>query len=353
MKSLIINPGSTSTKIAVYEDTNMVWLESIEHKPEEIRQFAQIFDQLLMRQTCIEEAMKSHGTDWNEISVIMSRGGLLPPVSAGAYTIDEALVETLRFRPQNEHASNLGAGIALSFSGQYKIPSYIYDPVTVDEMLPIAKITGLPDIERKGMGHNLNMRACAIRFAAGAEQDYSEVRVIVAHLGGGITLSLHDRGRITDMISDDDGPFSPERAGGLPVFQVIAKMEKENLTRDAFMKIVQRQGGLTAYFGTSDAREVEAMIEAGDERAKLVFDAMALNVARSIARLSVMVNGQVDAVLLTGGLANSRRLVEEISRRIKFLAPVHVYPGEHEMEALALGGWRIWNGKEEPKRIVD
>lgn len=349
MKSLIINPGSQSTKIAVYEDTEVLWSESIEHTMEELAPFKEIYDQLDFRKELIEDAIEAHGTSWEDIDIIMSRGGLLPPVKSGAYEINELMVEVLRDRPQNVHASNLASGIALQFKKAHGIPAYIYDPVTVDELLPIAKITGLPDIKRKGMGHNLNMRACAIQFAEDQGKPYDSLNIIVAHMGGGITSSLHEHGRITDMISDDDGTFSPERVGGLPVFQVVEKMDKENLNQKQFMKILQREGGLMAYFGTKDARDVEAMIAEGNKKADLVYRAMALNIGRNIARLSVMVNGDVDAILLTGGMAYSELLTGLVRERVEFIAPFYVYPGEHEMEALAKGAWRLYNGKEKAR----
>lgn len=351
MKSLIINPGSTSTKIAVFKDRDELWSESIEHKPEELKKYPRIYDQLPFRKELVRNALERRGTALDEMDVIMSRGGLLPPVRSGAYQIDQKLVETLRDRPVNEHASNVGAGIALELAEEIGVSAYIYDPVTVDEMIPVVKITGLSDMERKGIGHNLNMRACAIRYAEEIGKSYRSLDLIVAHLGGGITMSLHNQGRIADMISDDEGPFSPERAGGLPSFQVIRKMEREQLDARSFLRLVQRQGGLMSYFGTSDAREVQAFAEEGDEKAKIVLDAMALNIAKNIAKLAVVLDGEIDSVLLTGGLAHSEKLVNDITRRVSFIAPVRAYPGEFEMEALAGGAYRLFNGEETANRF--
>ncbi|MDR0671534.1 MAG: butyrate kinase, partial [Oscillospiraceae bacterium] len=244
------------------------------------------------------------------------------------------------------HASNLGAPIAKSIADEVGVKAYVYDPVTVDELIPLVRITGLPEIRRKGMGHNLNMRATALRYAKQIGRPYSALTVAVAHLGGGITLTLHHEGRIVDMISDDEGPFSPERSGGLPVFQVIDMMAANGGDKRAGMDRVHHNAGLAAHLGTKDAREVEKRIAAGDAHARLVYEAMALEVAKNIAKLSVVVNGRLDAILLTGGMAHSKRLTDWIAARVGFLAPVEVLAGENEMEALAFGALRVLRGEE-------
>lgn len=343
---LAVNPGSTSTKIAFYEDENRLWSRSIEHSRESLAAYPSVYDQFEMRKELVLSAIEDEGVAPSDLSAVVGRGGLLPPVHAGAYRVNELMIETLRERPVNEHASNLGAAIADAIARPLGIPAFIYDPVTVDEMEPIARITGLPEMRRPGQGHNLNMRAAALRYASGESKEYKNLNLIVAHLGGGITLSLHRNGRMIDMISDDEGPFSPERAGGLPGFQLIRMATSGQYDYQTLMKKVQRQGGITAHLGTSDIREVERKIDEGDEKAALILEAMAHNVAKNIGKLAVVVRGEVDAIILTGGIAASKRIVDWIEERVAFIAPVAVFPGENEMEALALGALRVLRGEE-------
>ena len=345
---LVINPGSTSTKIAWYCDREMKWRESLEHDPAQIKQYAVIYDQLQMRSDTVRNTLEKRGERIDSLSAVVSRGGLLGRVSAGADEVNEAVGGVRRGGPVNHHASNLGAAIALNIARQAGVKAYIYDPVTVDEMIDLVRITGLREVERFGQGHNLNMRAAALRLCREKKLDYKDTNIIVAHLGGGITLSLHSKGRIIDMMSDDEGPFSPERAGEMPVYRLFAALKKMNLDEGGVIKLLQRGGGLTSWFGTSDTRIVEKMAyEEGNAQAKLVFEAMALSVARSVGKLAVVVNGQVDHIVLTGGIAYSRRFCEEITNRVSFIAPVTVLPGENEMEALALGCLRVVTGEEQ------
>lgn len=351
-KILVINPGSTSTKIAVYEDENPLFVESIEHSQEELSKYDNIIDQYAMRKDLILETMAKNGVKESDLTAIVSRGGLLPPIEAGAYEVNDDMVWQLTYAPQNEHASNLGAVIARSISKELHIPAYIYDAVTVDELEPLARVTGLPEMHRKGMGHNLNMRAAAMKYSKETGRPYNDISVVVAHLGGGITLSLHHKGRIVDMISDDEGPFSPERAGGLPVFQVIDMATSEGMDKKKMMKKVKSHGGLMGYFGVTDTRVVEKMMKDGDEKAALIYNAMILNVARNIAKLAVYVNGKIDTIILTGGIAYSEYFTNEVRKRVEFIAPVTVYAGENEMESLALGALRVQRGEETAKTFV-
>lgn len=348
MNILVINPGSTSTKIAWYFGAEKKWGESIEHDPSRIKAYAVIYDQLEMRTDLVLKTVEAKGESLLPLSAVVSRGGLLGRVSAGAYEVNDAMVEVLRERPVNHHASNLGAAIALNIARQAGVKAYIYDPVTVDEMIDLVRITGLKEVERFGQGHNLNMRAAALRLCKEKAVNYSDTNIIVAHLGGGITLSLHSQGRIIDMISDDEGAFSPERAGALPIYRMLAALEDKQLDRAGTMKLLQRGGGLTSWFGTSDSRVVEKMaLEEGNAQAKLVYDAMALSVARCIAKLAVVVDGKVDHIVLTGGIAYSKYFDSEIIRRVSFIAPVTVFAGENEMEALAQGALRVLTGEEQ------
>lgn len=348
-KLLVINPGSTSTKIALYREEAQVWQQNIEHSAEELSKYPTIYCQLDMRVDTVLEAMKLHGDRPEELEAVVARGGLLPPLESGAYEVNEEMLDVLEHRPVNHHASNLGAAIAYRISKPLGIKSYIYDPVTVDEMIELVRITGLKEIRRHGQGHNLNMRAAALRFCRENGFDYLGANIIAAHLGGGITLSLHSNGRIIDMISDDEGAFSPERAGGLPAFKLARIAFDREMTYDKLMKKLQRGGGLMSHFGMSDARRVEEMIESGDGSAALVYDAMALSVARCVAKLAVVVEGRVDAIVLTGGLAYSDLFTSNIIRRVAFIAPVTVIPGENEMQALAEGAYRVLRGREAAK----
>ena len=350
---LVINPGSTSTKIAWYCDTQKKWGENIEHDSAQIKTYAVIYDQLEMRTRLVLDTIAARGEQLGALSAVVSRGGLLGRVQAGAYEVNDAMVEVLRERPVNHHASNLGAAIALRIARQAGVKAYIYDPVTVDEMIDLVRITGLKEVERFGQGHNLNMRAAALRLCREKGLDYGRTNLIVAHLGGGITLSLHSQGRIIDMISDDEGAFSPERAGELPIYRMLAALDGRQMDRAATMKLLQRGGGLTSWFGTSDTRVVEHMaLEEGNAQAKLVYDAMALSVARSIAKLAVVVNGHVDHIVLTGGIAYSSYFTGEIIHRVAFLAPVTVYPGENEMDSLAQGAQRVLCGEEQAHQFA-
>ena len=346
---LILNPGSTSTKIAVYEGEAPLFVESITHTPEELAPFDHVADQFEFRRDLVLNCLKNHRVSLDSLTAVVSRGGLLAPIEAGAYEVNDDMVWQLKNKPQNEHASNVGAVIAREISRALSIPAYIYDGITVDELLPINKITGLPLLRRKGMGHNLNTRAAAMRYARENGKAYQDVTVIVAHLGGGISVNLHHAGRIEDFINDEEGPFSPERSGGLPMFDVIKLCYDGGYDYKSMMKQVKNKGGLMAHLGTTDVREVQKRIEEGDEHAKLILDAMALNIAKNIAKCAPGVCGKVDAILLTGGVAYSKYVTEYIARRVSFIAPVIVYPGEDEMQSLALGGLRVLHGEEKAK----
>ena len=294
-KILVINPGSTSTKIAFYHDGEQVWKENIEHDAAEIKKYAVIYDQKDMRTKLVRDALTAHGEKVTELDGVVARGGLLPScvnektgavttVSSGAYEVTPVLIEALRERPVNHHASNLGCAIAYDIANEAGVKAYIYDPVTVDELIELVRLTGLKDVRRVGQAHNLNMRAAAMKVCAEKNIDYHNSNIVVAHLGGGISLSLHSNGRIIDIVSDDEGPFSPERAGLIPDYLLTRKVAKDGLDYAGTMKLLQRQGGLTSYFGTSDSRVVEKMAEDGDREAQMVYEAMALGVARGRPR---------------------------------------------------------------------
>lgn len=354
-KLLILNPGSTSTKIAVFEDEKPLFTQSISHSAEELAPFDKVVDQYEFRKDLVLKCLREHDVDLKSLTGIVSRGGLLAPVEAGAYTVNEDMVWQLRERPQQEHASNVGALIAYAIGKELNIPAFIYDGVTVDEMLELYRITGVTHMKRRGLGHNLNTRAAAMRYAKETGKSYKDITVIVAHLGGGISVNLHHNGKIEDFISDDEGPFSPERSGGLPLFFTIDWCYS-GISKADLLKTCKRSGGLMAHLGTTDSRDVEKMIQDGDEHAKLIYDAMILNISKNIAKLTPDVKGKVDSIVLTGGIAYSKYVTEAIKEQVGWIAPVVVYPGEDEMLSLALGGLRVLRGEEQAKeyhKIVD
>lgn len=355
IRTLVINIGSTSSKIAIYDDRENYFTSSIAHAKEDLSRFKDIMDQYDWRKGLILQELEKNNVAPDSINAIACRGGLLPPpkkgyVNAGAYEINADMLYVLKHHPQNPHPTNMGAAIADSLAKAWGIKAYIYDAPTVDEMLPITKITGQPSMQRRGQGHPLNMRAAALKYAASVRQPYESLNLVVAHLGGGITLSLHSGGKMIDFITDDEGPFAPERSGGLPGFQLAETVANNRWTAKEAIDFMQRRGGLKAYFDTVDSREVESRIDNGDSHAEEVYRAMALNVAKNLAKLAVTVSGKVDQVILTGGIAYSKRFTDWVKEYIEFIAPVTVIPGENEIEALALGILRVVNG-EEPAQI--
>ncbi|MCL1896629.1 MAG: butyrate kinase [Clostridiales bacterium] len=349
-KILVVNPGSTSTKIAMYEDEARLWDAEAGHSLEELSQFHEILDQVDMRYGLVEKAVKERGYDFSCLDAVMSRGGPFARVESGAYEVGEAMLEKMRTDPIDQHASNTGMEIAYRIAQQEGIKAYIYDAITVDEMIPVTQIVGMNGMRRRGQGHNLNMRAAALELCSQQGWDYGEKALVICHLGGGITLSLHQNGRIVDIISDDEGPFSPERAGGLPNYQVIDYCFEEGMTKKEAKRRLQRAGGFISLLGTSDSREIERRVGAGDKEAGLVTEAMALAVAKNIAKLSVVTCGNIDAIILTGGMARWKGFTDMVEGRVSFIAPVHILPGENEMEELALGGLRVLRGEEEAKQ---
>lgn len=345
-KILVINPGSTSTKVAVYQDRQQQWVESISHTQEELEPFPDIYSQMDFRADLVKKCCEEHGDQIDSFDAAVGRGGLLPPVHTGAYEVDEYMLDCLKNRPQLHHASNLGAPIAYAIAQEAGVKAYIYDAVAVDEMEEIYRITGLKDVFRIGRGHNLNMRAAVLNLCEQKGIDYKEHNIMSVHLGGGISVGMFEHGTLVDMISDDEGPFSPERAGGLPAFRVVDYCYDVIDNKADMMKELQRKGGLVAHFGTADSRQVEKLVMEGDAHAKLIYDAMILNIAKNIAKLSVDVYGKVDYIVLTGGIAFSKYVTEGIKERVGFIAPVEVVPGEKEMDSLAFGALRVLDGTE-------
>ncbi len=343
---LVINPGSTSTKIAVYDEEQPLFVKSIEHKPEELSQFSEIYEQYGYRKELVLRTIEENNVRRETLTAVVSRGGLLPPVPSGAFEVNDDMVWQLRYKPENEHASNLGAPMAKAIADELGLKAYIYDPVTVDEMDDIARVAGMPEFKRKSLAHCLNMRAAAHKYANDVSVPYEKLNLIVAHLGGGITLSLHKQGRMVDVVSDEEGPFSPERAGGLPTFQLLEYAANSGKPFKELYKYVKTKGGLAGHLGTNDARKVLEMIKAGDKKAALILEAMAYSISKYIGALATVVGGKVDAIIITGGLAYSDVLMGWIKERVSFIGNVKVIPGENEMESLAVGILRVLRGEE-------
>lgn len=348
-KLIVINPGSTSTKLAYFEGTQEIWKESISHTREEISKYETIADQLDMRYALVLDACEKHNVKIGDLSCVAARGGPVAPLHSGAYKVTQAMVDRIKTNPQDQHASLLGALIAFKIAEEIGVSAYIYDAVTVDEMLPVCRIMGVPSIQRRGQGHNLNMRAAALRYCNEKGLDYTKTTTIVAHLGGGISVSLQDKGRVADLINDEDGPFAPERAGRLLTSQLVNACFSGKYTEKEIKGWIKGKGGLVAWLNTNDSRVVEQMIADGDEKAKLVYEAMALNVSKAIAEEAALASGKVDAIILTGGIAYSEMFTKMIIDRVKWIAPVEVLAGENEMQALANGAVRVLRGEEKAR----
>lgn len=349
---LVINPGSTSTKIAVFSGEEPVLEQTLRHTAEELKGYGRIIDQYQFRMEIILAFLQKAGFDLGTLSAVVGRGGILKPIVGGTYLVNDLMVRDLTDGVQGEHASNLGGIIAREIADKLGLPAYIVDPVAVDELSPHARISGLPEIERRSIWHALNQKAVVRRAAAELGLDYEKDNFIGVHLGGGISVAAHEKGRAVDVNNalHGDGPFSPERAGGLPVGDLVGLCYSGKYTQGEIGKKLAGQGGLVAYLGLNDGRAIQARIEAGDERARLVYEAMAYQIAKEIGSAAAVLKGGVEAIVLSGGLANDRAyLVPWIVERVSFIAPVKVYPGEFEMLALAQGGLRVLDSREEAR----
>lgn len=347
---LAINPGSTSTKVAIFKNEESLFHKNLSHSTEEVSKYEKITDQFEYRENMIMDWMKEIGISTENLSAVVGRGGLLRSMPGGTYKVTDAMIEDLRLGIQGEHASNLGGIIAKGIGDREGIPSYIVDPVAVDEFEDIARISGMPELPRKSLVHALNINAVARRVAGDMGKGLEELNFVVAHLGGGISIAPLKKGRIVDVNgANDGGPFSPERAGGVPVGDIMKMCYSNKYTQAEMKKKTVGKAGLVGYLGTNDARDVVKMIESGDKNADLIFDAMAYQIAREIGAMAAVLKGEVDAVVLTGGLAYSELLCERIRKRVEFIAPLKVYAGEDEMQALAEGAARVLKGEERAK----
>jgi butyrate kinase len=352
MKILVINPGSTSTKMAVYEDEKPILLRNITHTAEELAPFDAITEQQNLRRQLVLDELKRSDISL-EFDAVIGRGGLVKPIAGGVYEINEQMVEdTLHGCVMHNHACNLGCLIAHEIAAT--IPgcrAFIADPGVVDELTPLARISGSPLMPRICIWHALNQRAIARRYARGIGREYEDLNLIICHMGGGISVAAHEHGRAIDANNalDGEGPFSPERAGSLPAADLIRLCYSGKYTEKQLLKRIAGHAGLTAHLGTNNMREILQRIKAGDEHAQLIVDAMLYHTAKQIASEAAVLCGQIDAILLTGGMAHSDYIVSELRRRIGFLAPVYTFPGEDEMEALALNALAVLQGKRQAK----
>jgi butyrate kinase len=347
-KILAINPGSTSTKIAVYDDDRELLTENLSHSAAELAAFSDIVAQLPYRLAKVSAILSHDGLSMRDFAAVVSRGGMLKPMLSGTYTVNQAMLDDLTSARYGAHASNLGAILADRLAAEAGIPAYIVDPVVVDELDEVARITGRPEIKRRSVFHALNHKATARRFARSIGRAYEDLNLIIAHLGGGISVGCHHGGRAVEVNNtlDGEGPFSPERTGTVQAAQFSDLILSQKLSRSQVARMLAGQGGLVACLGTNDAREVERRIQAGDKKAEIVYQAMIYQIARYIAASAVPVCGRVDYIILTGGIAHSSYLTTRLKDYVAFLAPVVILPGENELQALAEGAYRVLSGEE-------
>ena len=356
---LVINPGTTSTKLGIFTRAGEEMARNIHHGDDEIEKFRgrPMLDRLEYRAGRIEAALHEagftpEGQGVERWAAVAGRGGLLPPMECGTYLVDDAMVKELRRARRGEHASNLGAVLALRFARAAGVNAYIVDPVTVDEWQPCARFSGSPLVARSFIGHALNTKAVARRYAREQRRRYADLRLIVAHMGSGITVSAHREGRMIDSNSIEEGPFGPDRTGSLPVRELIRLCFGGAMTQAELDRHVFGDGGMFAYVGTRDLIEVERRIDAGDALAAAVFEAMVYQLGKEAGAMAAVLEGRVDAVLVTGGMAHSERLLARLRGYVEWIAPVAVYPGEDELRALAEGVFRVLDGEEEAKRMT-
>lgn len=350
-KLLIINPGSTSTKIGVYEGEKELFEETLRHSSDEIAKYETIFDQKDFRKNIILNVLKEKNFDLNSLSAVVGRGGMLKPMESGTYDVNERMLEDLKIGVQGQHASNLGGILANNIAGELKVPAFIVDPVVVDELDDVARVSGVPELPRVSKFHALNQKAVAKRYAKENGIKYTDLDLIVVHMGGGVSVGAHKNGRVVDVNNalDGEGPFSPERAGTVPVGELIKMCYSGKFTeKEVYTKVVGK-GGYVAYLNTNDVRDVLKLATEGDKDAELYFDAFIYQVSKAVGEMATVLEGKVDRIILTGGIAYSEKVVEELRKKIGWISEITVYPGEDELLALAQGALRVLNSEEEAK----
>lgn len=350
-KLLIINPGSTSTKIGIFNDLTEESSVTLRHDAKEIEQYPDIFSQYGFRVKAITDYLHEKGIPLGSFDAFVGRGGLLKPIESGTYRISEEMLSDLKSGAYGQHASNLGGVLAHELAKESGKEAFIADPVVVDELQEVARISGMPEIRRRSIFHALNQKAVAKRYAKETGREYESLDLIVCHMGGGISTGAHHRGRVIDVNNalDGEGAFSPERSGGLPAGQLVDMCFSGMYSQQEIRKKITGRGGLVAYLGTNDARAVDNLAQSGDRQARLIFDAMGYQVSKDIAANAAVLKGRVDAIILTGGIAWSKSIVEMIRQSVGFIADVVVYPGEDELLALAEAALRVLDGEEEAK----
>ena len=346
-KILVINPGSTSTKLSIYENETEIFNKTIQHKSDEFENCETMLDQKPLRLNYVREFLKET-MEAETIDAVVGRGGIVSPLNSGTYLVNEKMKEDLVDESASAHASSLGGLIAENIASELGVPAYVVDPVVVDEMEPYAKMTGFPGIERKSVFHALNAKAVARKCAVELGLAYENGRFVVAHMGGGISVGAHRYGRVIDVNDAiaGEGPFTPERCGSVPIEPIIEMCYSGKIEKQEMLDMLRKHGGMASYLGTNNLKQVEKMIRDGDEYAALVVDSMAYQVSKEIGAMVAALEGRVDAIILTGGLAFSDRFTGSIKQRVDQIARVFTYPGEDEMSALALGALRVLTGEE-------
>lgn len=354
-KVLVINPGSTSTKIALYENNQLLAEDTLRHSTEEISQYPSVVAQKDFRKAMIETFMNNHGIKTKDLAAIVGRGGLLKPIPGGTFLVESELLHDLETEKYSTHASNLGGILANEFAKEAEVNAYIVDPVVVDEFQDLARISGLKGIERRSVGHILNQKAVARKVLAEDKKTYEDSQVIVAHLGGGISVAAHNHGQMIDMINglDGEGPYSPERSGQLPLLDFAKYIIERNLNITEVKQLIAGNSGMKSYLNETDIRNVEASIQEGNENAQYYLDGMCYQIAKSIGEMAVVLKGKVDYIILTGGIIYSDYVSQMITDRVSWIAEVKRYPGEMEMEALFEGARRVEDGEESAKHYRD
>jgi butyrate kinase len=352
---LAINPGSTSTKIALFQESSILFAETLPHSAELISQFPTVFSQCDFRQQAIQEILQRREVNLESIDAFVGRGGLLHSIPSGTYLVEEPMLRQLETAEIGEHASNLGAILAQKLASMHSRPAYIVDPVVVDELQPEARLTGHPLLPKQSIFHALNHKAVGRKAADRLGKPYDQLNLVIAHLGGGISVAAHKRGRVIDVNNalNGDGPFSPERSGTLPAGALAKLCFAGKYSEQEIGKMITGKGGIVAYLGVNDMRKVAAMIQAGDDQAELVYRAMAGQIAKEIGSMAAVLRGEVDALVLTGGIAFDSQFIDLICQHVKFIAQILIFPGEEEMEALALGALRVLRGEEEAKHYQE
>lgn len=351
MKVLVINPGSTSTKIAIYEKETPIYSESINHTAEELAHYHSVVDQLDYRLELIHSALEKAGYHITELDAVSARGGFTKPVVAGTYRIDENVVDTMMHHAVHDHASNLGPLLAWELTKDTDIPAFFVDPVSVDELTDIARVTGFSKMERRSFFHALNHRSTARKAAEQLGKTYETCNLVVAHLGGGVTTAAHKQGRAVEVCNlYDEGCFAMDRGGALPVNQLIDYCFS-GVTKQEVLKTLSSQSGVLSYLGTKDFKSVvDRAFDDGDEKSMLIFKALAYQLSKDIGAMSSVLQYDIDAIVITGGMAYSERLIDEISKYVSKIAPILVLPGENEMLSLAQGALRVLNGEEKARK---